>query len=115
MWQLDFSHRCHVSFYLSTLAVIGNDAEKVMWQRGSIVLAQPGIARYHKKMLCKLLCKFATPLSHRNCLFQYARGHAAIPAIAHSPDEPKGVRPTACGEQRTAIVSQPAATEETQA
>jgi hypothetical protein len=35
MWQLDFSHRCHMSFYLSTAAAIVNDAEKVMWQRGN--------------------------------------------------------------------------------
>jgi hypothetical protein len=52
-----------------------------MWQRGNrgniSRLAQPGIAQYHKKMLCKLLCKCATPLPHRNFLFQYARDHAA--------------------------------------
>jgi hypothetical protein len=93
MWQFDFSHRCHVSFYLSTLPAIVNDAKKVMWQRGNrgnlSPLAQPGIARYHKKMLCKLLCKCATPLPHSICLSQYASGHAAIQANSHIPDEPQ--------------------------
>jgi hypothetical protein len=79
MWQLGCNLRCHVSFYLSSKAANGKDAKKVMWQRGNISwVSQPGIARYHTKMLCKLLCKCATPLPHRNFLFQYTRGQAAI-------------------------------------
>jgi hypothetical protein len=94
-----------VSFYLNTLTAIVNDAEKVMWQRGNISrLAQPVIARYHKKMLCKLLCKCATPLPHRICLFHYARGHAAKQANALAPDEPYFISGFALGRGLTPIL-----------
>jgi hypothetical protein len=57
------------------------------WQH---IMARP--ARYcvvSQKMLCKLLCKSATPLSHRNCLFNTPAVMLPRKENAHSPDEPE--------------------------